>query len=200
MVAVAQSVAELVFSDCGRRPNNPRDILVHREIDERLAKALQILEYAGFVSKREASRGLKSGGRGALYALSLCNLLEQTAGSRLTRNLFDKWLGTVREEAVQFSRGSKLADIEMPNLPSTDNLAIFAEPISSLQKSQAYPYGLSEQKIQALSAGGFHTVGDLVDADDETLDRVRGIGTRLRKSPWPTRAFVSCMRCVSMTV
>jgi hypothetical protein len=76
MVATGKDVADFIFEDYGQRSNNPRDILVHRDIDERLAKPLQILEYAGFMSKREASRALKSGGRGARYALNLCNVLE----------------------------------------------------------------------------------------------------------------------------
>lgn len=176
MVGAAQDVAEMIFEDCGQRSNNPRDVLVLREIDERLAKPLQILEYAGFLSKREASRALKSGGRGARYALNLSNLLEQTSGSRLTRALFDRWMESGREEAVQFSKGSRLSEVQIPALPDEEELAIFSEPIARLQKSAAYPYGLSDQKIGALSEAGYLTVGDLVEASDSDLDDVPSVG------------------------
>jgi hypothetical protein len=176
MVDTARQVAELVFEDCGQRSNNPRDILVHRDIDERLSKPLQILEYAGFMSKREASRGLKSGGRGARYALNLCNILEQTHRSRLTKALLDQWTLYAREEAIQFSRGSKLSDVELPKTLDDADLAIFSQAIGVLKQSNAYPYGLSEHKIQLLQDAGYSTVGDLIDAPDDELDAVYGIG------------------------
>ncbi|WP_147451585.1 helix-hairpin-helix domain-containing protein [Corallococcus llansteffanensis] len=176
MVSVARQIAELVFEECGQKPRNPRDMLVYREIDERLAKPLQILEYAGFISKREASRAMKSGGRGARYALNLCALLEQTPGARLTKELFDRWTTAPREEAVQFNKASKLASIPLPALPESADLAIFNEPIEKLGKSPAYPYGLTRQKIQVLTEAGIHTVGDLAEVDDETLDALPKIG------------------------
>ncbi|WP_124672123.1 hypothetical protein [Burkholderia cepacia] len=176
MVEVSRQIAELVFEDCGQRSNNPRDILIHRDMDERLSKPLQILEYAGFMSKREASRGLKSGGRGARYALNLCNILEQTHRSRLTKALLDQWTLYAREEAIQFSRGSKLSDIELPDTSDDADLAIFSEEITVLKQSNAYPYGLSDHKIQLLRDAGYRTVGDLIDAPDDELDGVYGIG------------------------
>lgn len=176
MVEAGRSVAELIFGECGQKPNIPRDVIIHRDIDEKFAKPLQILEYAGFMSKREASRALKSGGRGARYALNLCSVLEVSTGSRLTRNLFDKWTDHVREEAIQFGKGSKLAEILVP-LPSPEkDLAIFDEDISALSKSNAYPYGLSPQKIQLLQSSHYTTVGDLVEASDEDLESIKGIG------------------------
>ncbi len=176
MVTVASQIAELVFEECGQKSKNPRDMLIHRELDERLAKPLQILEYAGFFSKREASRAMKSGGRGARYALNLCTLLEQTPHARLTRELFDRWTSTPREEAVQFNKASKLATIQLPELPESADLAIFHQPIEKLRKSPAYPYGLTEQKIQVLTEAGIHTVGDLAETDDSTLDALPWIG------------------------
>lgn len=176
MVATAADVAQLIFEECGSKQSNPRDVIVHREVDEKLAKPLQILEYAGFMTKREASRAMKSGGRGARYALNLCSLLEQTSGSRLTRELFDKWNSKGREEAVQFSRNGALSEISPPQTPDTEDLAIFFEPIKILLKSKIYPYGLSPQKIDALSQHGFETVGDLVSASDDELDGVYSVG------------------------
>lgn len=176
MVATSIEIAQIVFDDAGGRAGNPRDVQIHREIDERLAKPLQILEYAGFISKREASRAMKSGGRGARYALNLCNLLEQTTGSRLTRELFEKWSARAREEAVQFSPASTLAGVKLPEISSKDELAIFSEPVSVLRKSQIYPYGLSDQKVEALATHGFATVGDLASASDTELDAVPTVG------------------------
>ena len=119
---------------------------------------------------------MKSGGRGARYALNLCNLLEQTTGSRLTRDLFDRWCGRAREEAVQFSPASVLGALKLPEMTGPDELAIFGQPVSVLQKSQTYPYGLSLQKVEALITHGFQTVGDLAAATDEQLDDVPSVG------------------------
>jgi hypothetical protein len=176
MVAVARGIAEIMFEECGQKQKNPRDVLIHREVDERLAKPLQILEYAGFISKREASRAMKSGGRGARYALNLCNLLEQTQGARLTSQLFDRWTSSSREEPVQFNKSSKLASVSLPVLAESAELAILAQPIEKLSKSDAYPYGLTTQKIQVLKEAGIHTVGDLSDTDDSKLDALPKIG------------------------
>jgi hypothetical protein len=175
MVAVARDVADIVFEECGQKPRNPRDMLAHRDVDERLAKPLQILEYAGFVAKREASRAMKSGGRGARYAVNLCNLLERTPTARLTKELFDRWASPGREEAVQFGKASKLAVVPLPALPTSSDLRIFSEPVSKLGKSNAYPYGLTPLKIQVLTKAGILTVGDLADADDSKLDSLPGI-------------------------
>jgi hypothetical protein len=179
MVDVSKKVADLVFSDAAQRSKNPRDVLIHRELDEQLAKPFQILEYAGFFSKREASRAMKSGGRGARYALNLCNLLELTPGSRLTRELFDRWTTQQREEAIQFSRSSKLSEISLPEIPESAEIKIFSRSIATLKKSPAYPYGLSQQKIDVLTAAGFHTVRDLADAGDEALDSVPTVGNAM---------------------
>ena len=176
MVGVSRKIAEILFEDAGSKAKNPRDVAIHRDIDEMLAKPLQILEYAGFISKREVSRAMKSGGRGARYALNLCSLLEQTPGARLTKELFDRWTGTAREEPVQFNRASKLASLSLPELTDASELAILMEPIEKLRKSAAYPYGLTEQKIQVLTEAGIRTVGDLADSDDDTLDALPRIG------------------------
>jgi len=179
MVASAREIAEIIFSECGQKGNGARDILVHRDLDDKFSKPLQILEYAGFLSKREASRALKSGGRGARYALNLCCLLEVTTGSRLVKALFEHWNKPTREDEVQFSRGSKLGEVAIPLPTSADALAIFSEPIESLLKSKAYPYGLSSQKLDKLRASGFETVGALADATDEQLDQVPSIGVAM---------------------
>lgn len=177
MVETARYIAELLFVDVGQKSNSPRDIIIHRDIDEKFSKPLQILEYAGFISKREASRALKSGGRGARYALNLCNLLEQSSGSRLTKTLLDKWSSNVRDEAIQFSKGSRISELNLPSINLEDDLAIFSEDIDALKKSNAYPYGLSLQKINLLKDEGYNLVGELVEATDEALQKIKGIGS-----------------------
>lgn len=177
MVPVAQEVASHVFEEVGQKPSNPRDILIYRELDERLSKPLQILEYAGFLARREASRAMKSGGRGARYALNLCTLLEQTPGARLTKELFERWTAGPREEAVQFHRTSSLAAVTLPPLSDQTEPSILNESIDKLRVSKAYPYGLTEHKVTALKEAGIVTVGDLAEATDERLDGIPYVGT-----------------------
>lgn len=43
---------------------------------------------------------------------------------------------------IQFSRGSKLSDIEMLSTLDDADLAIFSQEISVLKQSNAYPYGI----------------------------------------------------------
>ena len=176
MVETSRRVAEILFGEAAQKPRSPRDILIHKEIDGRLAKPLQILEYAGMLSKREASRAMKSGGRGARYTMNLCSLLEQTRGARLTRDLFDRWVSPDREEAIQLAKSSRLSEVALPQLPDSSEIRIFGEPIEVLKKSRAYPYGLSQQKIEALGHAGFTAVRDLADASDDQLDRVPSVG------------------------
>lgn len=181
MVQLSQQIAEVVFPECGQKPKSPRDLLIHRELDEKLSKPLQILEYAGFISKREASRAMKSGGRGARYALNLCNLLEHMPNARMTSPLFEQWTSKERPEPVQFNKTSQLSTFELPILPDSADLAIFAEPIDKLAKSNAYPYGLTAQKIQILTDAGIRTVGDLAEKDEAALDALPKIGTAVAK-------------------
>jgi hypothetical protein len=176
MVPLARQIAEIAFEEAGPKSRNPTDISVHREIDEKLAKPMQILEYAGFISRREASRAMKSGGRGPRYALNLCNLLEKIPQARLTKELLDLWTAGPREEPVQYNKASKLATLNLPELEDSSDLAIFGEPIHKLKKSNAYPYGLTPQKISALTKAGIHTIGELADASDSTLDAITSIG------------------------
>lgn len=177
MIPFAQEIASHVFLEVGQKSRNPRDIIVHRELDERLSKALQILEYAGFITKREASRALKSGGRGARYALNLCTLLEQTPGARLTRELLERWTASPREEAVQFQRTSQLATLPLPTLPDSADLGIFGQSIEILRISKVYPYGLTDHKINILMNANVRTVGDLAEMTDAQLDALPMVGS-----------------------
>jgi len=173
MIEPAREIAESVFTKCAK-DNANRFAAINREITERLAKPFEMLEYVGFIAKRDVSRALKSGGRGARYVLNLCTLLEKTPGTRLTRDLFDRW--GLRTDPTEFNRGSDIHKMPMPIPNENGELGILAMPIETLRKSNAYPYGLTENKIDALKTTGINTVGDLAGKTDEELDAIRTVG------------------------
>ena len=176
MVDPARQIAEVILKECGSKGKGTRAALVHREIVGRLSKPFEILEYAGFISMRESSRALKSGGRGSRYALNLCILLENVPGTRLTTQLFDKWR-ILREEPMEFHvRGSHLTSITLPELLEGADLGILLEPVGKLRKSNAYPYGLTDHMIETLTSAGKLQVGDLTRATDDELDKLEYIG------------------------
>ena len=102
VAGVSVRIADLLLEEVGRsgegiqRFPNP-SIVIHRDIVSRLAKAFEILEYVGFISRREASRAMKSGGRGPRFVLNLCMLLEKIRGARLTADLFRRWSSDASE-------------------------------------------------------------------------------------------------------
>lgn len=59
-------------------------VILHRQTVSNYGKIVEILEYLGFISRREASRGMKSGGRGPVFALNLCSILDAIPSKRLT--------------------------------------------------------------------------------------------------------------------
>ncbi|HGZ70391.1 MAG TPA: hypothetical protein ENK74_03250, partial [Nitratifractor sp.] len=61
MINPAKEVAEKLFFEAG--DNNKRNVLVLRQIVQKLSKPLEILEYTGFIAIRDVSRAMKSGGR-----------------------------------------------------------------------------------------------------------------------------------------
>jgi len=174
LVDPARTIADVLFTKCGQS-NGRCHSLVFREIIERLAKPFEILEYCGFIAKREVSRGMKSGGRGARFALNLCNLLEHVSGTRLTDALHQQW-SNERLEPIEFHRGSDLVEIEVPVLQEDADLGILSKSVETLAKSNAYPYGLTEAKIDVLKNAGINTVGDLAAASDERLLSLWGVG------------------------
>lgn len=174
MVDPARAIASTLFQECGFAEK--RFVLVHRDIVASLSKPFEILEYVGFIARRDVSRGLKSGGRGTRYALSPCILLESIRGKRLTSDLFDRWRRD-RDEPVEFHvKGSKLTSVELPQMGQTDELAILQEPIDTLRKSNAYPYGLTDHMISTLKSAGINTVKEVDDTPDEKLDALPYIG------------------------
>lgn len=151
-------------------------VLVDRKIVNQYLKIFEILEYLGFVSRREASRGLKSGGRGPVFAINLCGIIDSMPSKRLTFEMIDEWLGTSNDPAEIHSSGAAFQAIALPKLPEEHGLAILEKNISSLRKSPAYPYGLSAAVIDRLAGAGLSTVGELATSTDARLDRVEYIG------------------------
>lgn len=178
MVEPAREVGELLFGECGKK--SKRYALVYRDLTERLAKPFEILEYAGFISKREISRSMKSGGRGARYALNLCNIFEQIQKPRFTQELYNSWQ-RYESTSVEFHTKSRLTLIELPEVSDGHDLEVLSLPVAKLAKSNAYPYGLTERKIAVLTQAGFATIGDLAQASDTELLRLRGIGSTFLK-------------------
>ncbi|MFZ0736757.1 MAG: ATP-binding protein [Candidatus Acidiferrales bacterium] len=174
VVGPSKEVAETLLSECGRQQNP--SVIVHRDIISRLAKAFEILEYVGFISKRESSKAMKSGGRGSRYAINLCMLLENVPGTRLTAELFQRWK-TRNDEPVQLhSKGISLASVRLPDLSPDRDPEILNEPVHNLRKSLAYPYGLSERMIEKLQAAQISTVRNLYEATDQQLDAIEYVG------------------------
>ncbi|MEH1850693.1 MAG: helix-hairpin-helix domain-containing protein [Nostoc sp.] len=53
--------------------------------------------------------------------------------------------------------------------------------ISDLKKSKAYPYGLTEDKVEILKSANYNTVAELAEARDDALLRLGGIGKETLK-------------------
>ena len=170
----SMEVAEIIFKECGEK--KATTFIIHRNLANKFAKPLEILEYAGFIAKREASRGMKQGGRGTRYAINLCNTLEHVAGSRLTKDLYLEWKNSKIED-VQFASNNMLfAELELPEIDLEKNLEILDLGIEELRKSKVFPYGLTEDKIARLKATGYLTVGQLAEAKEEDLKQIDRIG------------------------
>ena len=152
--------------------------LSDRNLANKFSKPLEILEYAGFISKREASRGMKQGGRGTRYVVNLCNTLEKVPGARLTRSLYEEWINATVED-IQFAANNIFfAEIELPEINIDNNLGILNYDIGKLKKSNVFPYGLTDDKIEKLKAEGYLTVGQLAECTENDLRRIYGIGDR----------------------
>jgi len=176
LIEPAQRIATVLYEHAAQSGSR-KSVLVHRDVVERLAKLFEILEYVGFISRREASRAMKSGGRGARYALNLCALLEQVPGARLTQELYAQWASPDKLEPVQFHKtGSHFSEFKLPDLSAEKDLGIFQLSISYLGKSKAYPYGLTEAKMQILEEAGFSTIGELAEASDGRLLALPSVG------------------------
>jgi Bacterial RNA polymerase, alpha chain C terminal domain len=178
LIPVSQDVGKLMFETCAER--NTSYILIHRDIMQRFTKVFEILEYAGFIGKREASRAMKSGGRGAVFAVNLCNLLDATSGRRLTVGQATHWLRT-KEPAEIHSLNPRIASIEMPTLVEGNDFRVLLLSVEQLRRSKAYPYGLTEDKIARLQEAGIKTIGDLADTSDRDILAIEYIGEKSLK-------------------
>lgn len=175
LVETSRQLADVLFRHAAGQ-NRSTTIIVHRDIVQRLAKVFEILEYAGFLSKREASRAMRSGGRGPRFSLNLANLLEFTQPSRLTREIFSEWQNPNPDQPSDIHISSGIIDIEQPPPLIDGELQVLDMPIEKLEKSNVYPYGLTNGKIVQLRKCGFNTIGQLADATDEQLLAVDTIG------------------------
>ena len=178
MLKPAEEIGEVIFKNLGE--TQVTSCVIHRDIQQRLTKPLEILEYVGFVAKREASKSMKSGGRGVRYTVNLCNLLENISDKRITNYVFENWLKDGREPFEFHSSSSKL-DIVVPEPDAAKNLAILDYPIEILKKSKIYPYGLTDAKVENLKNAEYKTVIDLASATDAELMRIEGIGPAFLK-------------------
>lgn len=177
LVSISKALAEVIFRHAASQ-NRATTIIVHRDIVQKLAKVFEILEYAGFMSKREGSRAMRSGGRGPRFALNLANLLEAAQHSRLTKELFQEWQNPNPEQPSDIHTSSGIITLEQPLPLSEVELQVFSLDISKLGKSSVYPYGLTENRIEELRAAGFQTIGQLAEASDDALRQVDTIGDK----------------------
>ncbi|MEQ8965566.1 MAG: hypothetical protein RID91_07065 [Azospirillaceae bacterium] len=179
-VEPTREMGEKLFGFSAAR--NAESLLIHRDIVQHYSKVFEILEYVGFISRREASRALKSGGRGTVFSLNLCNLLERTSGTRFTSEKLDEWIVSPKDPSEIHRSSSELQSIVLPDLNEDRDLSILEMDISTLQRSSAYPYGLTENKIERLRDAGFDTVGRVAEASDTDIKSIQTIGdTYLRR-------------------
>lgn len=172
----AHKLAEILMESLGSA--NSSFALVHKAHVMRLAKPLEILEYVGFISRRQASRAMKSGGRGVLYAINLCTLLEKVSGGRLTATQVESWLSPATDPVEFHDRNEQLKLLPSPQPLQNQDLEIFSLPIEQLAISSAYPYGLTVLKIHKLKEAGFVSIGLLADATEAEIRKVDGIGKK----------------------
>lgn len=160
----------------GKRGIAPDRVLVHRHFLSQYAKIFEVLEYLGFVARREASRAMKSSGRGAVFAVNLCNLLDKVPSQRLTIEAMEEWTASIPEPAEVHVSGQAFTGIRLPPLPEEKGLAILERPVEVLKRSSAYPYGLTEDKVERLQKAKVKTVGQLARTTDYDLKQIHGVG------------------------
>lgn len=171
-----QEIAEIIYSACGEK--KATNFIIHRNLANKFSKPLEILEYAGFISRREASRGMKQGGRGSRYSINLCNELEKIPGSRITKELYDELIKQ-RVEDIQFGANNLLfSTVVLPKVDNTNELEILDFDIEKLKKSKVFPYGLTQDKIIRLKENGYRKVGQLAECLPEDLKKIEQVGDK----------------------
>lgn len=177
LVATSKTLAEIIFKHAATQ-NKSTTVIIHKDIIQKLSKTFEILEYVGFISKRETSRAMRSGGRGPRFSLNLSTLLEVIQPSRLTREIFIEWQNPNPEQPSDIHTSSGIITIEQPKPIADEDLAVFRLPLKTLLKSSAYPYGLTQAKVDELVNAGYATIGQVADASDKQLMEIDGIGAR----------------------
>jgi len=178
MVQPALEVAQTLFEKAAEK--NERSVLILREIAQHLSKPLEILEYVGFIARKEVSRAMKSRGRGTRYVLNLCTITEYLDHGRVRQSDCDKWIH-FKDESVEFHRGSDLFKVKLPEPSEDHDLDILSKNIDVLKKSNAYPYGLTEFMIGILHNQGIETLEQLVNTSDDELLSLPHIGPQTLK-------------------
>jgi len=174
---VFEAIVEYVCRPLGDERTIAQDrITIHRNIVSGFAKIFEILEYLGFLLKREASRGMKSGGRGPVYAINLCSIIDQIPTKRLTIEMIDAWVGGRPDLAEIHTSSAAFSHISMPELQEDRDLEILGKGVEVLAKSRAYPYGLTEDKITRLKANNIRTVRELIATSDDRLLAIDMVG------------------------
>lgn len=174
VVPVADAIANILLEVIDKNyklDDYGNSCLISKIYTEKLKKAFEILEYVGFIVKKEASRKLKSGGRGPRYVFNLSLILENQG--RLTYSLVEKAI-LIGKEYSEIYKNEQLDVLNMPIPDQNKELSILDKSIDVLKKSNAYPYGLTPIKIDSLREKGYLFVKDLIDADEELL-QVNGI-------------------------
>ncbi|MGY3584380.1 hypothetical protein ACVIGB_006562 [Bradyrhizobium sp. USDA 4341] len=90
--------------------------------------------------------------------------------------MIDQWIGGLPEPAEFHISGQAFHSIQLPALPVEHGLAILDKPVSVLRKSPAYPYGLTHNLIERLTAAGITTIGQLATTEDQALDQIEYVG------------------------
>jgi hypothetical protein len=176
LIPECRSVAEIIFQHVA--VTDGTSVTIHRDYVQKLAKLFEILEYVGFISRREASRSMKSGGRGPRYSLNLATLLEARPQAQLTVRLIDVWLNSTVEPAEFHVLGGHLP-LVLPDIDPDVDIAVLDLAVDSLKQGKTYPYGLTPHQISILTNGGFVTIKDVADAEDEELHELPGIGEKI---------------------
>lgn len=175
LIEPCTNVAEVIFRHAASTDSS--SAIVHREIVQKLGKLFEILEYVGFISRREASRSMKSGGRGPRYSLNLANLLEARPKAQLTFDLVDVWINA-SVDSVEFHVNGNQIPLNLPEIDATKELAVFNLPIQSLAKGRTYVYGLTTRQINLLVDNGYKTIKDVANETDENLQNLDRIGNK----------------------
>jgi hypothetical protein len=113
--------------------------------------------------------------------MNLCNLLEVLPGSRLTSDLAEQWTKGTDEPFELHVTNPEFSRLEIPDATPGEDLSILQKPISHLRRSNAYPYGLTDDKVTRLEGAGLSRIVDVAQAPDEQILDIAFIGPKSLK-------------------